>query len=86
MKLYRYILLLTIALSSVLLVGCSLLEEPQAASDGYGHVQFKLYKEASYNPTKAMTTQLKYLSDVSKIRVVMRKGNNDNTQTQVKKY
>lgn len=86
MKLYRYIVLLTIALGSALLAGCSLKEEQPAAGDGYGHVQFKLYKEASYVPTKDIKTQLDYLSDVSKIRVVMRYGNNDITQTLVMNY
>ena len=85
MKTYRYIVLLTIALSSALFAGCSLMEEPQAG-DGYGHVQFKLYKEASYTPTKAVKSQIDYLSDVSKIRVVMRSGGKDIAQTLVMNY
>ena len=85
MKLYRYIVLLTIALGSLLFVGCSLMEEPQT-NDGYGHVQFKLYKEASYGSTKAVTSQIDYLSDVSKIRVVMRSGGKDIAQTLVMNY
>ncbi|MBR5499118.1 MAG: DUF4458 domain-containing protein [Bacteroidales bacterium] len=86
MKLYRYIVLLAITLGSALFAGCSLMEEPQAVGDGYGHVQFKLYKEASYSPTKAVTSQIDYLSDVSKIRVVMRSGGKDIAQTLVMNY
>ena len=82
MKLYRYIVLITIALSSALFVGCSKVDEP-VAGDGYGYVQFKLYKEASYSPTKAITSQIDYLSDVSKIKVVMRYAGKDITQTLV---
>ena len=82
MKTYRYILQLFIAIAAfAAAAGCSKVEEP--AGDGYGHVQFKLYKEASYVPTKDISTQIDYLSDVSKIRVVMRYGNNDITQTLV---
>ena len=61
------------------------MEEPQTGDD-YGHVQFKLYKEASYSPTKAVTSQIDYLSDVSKIRVVMRSGGKDIAQTLVMNY
>lgn len=62
------------------------MEEPQTAGDGYGHVQFKLYKAASYSPTKAVVSQIDYLSDASKIRVVMRSGDKDISQTLVLNY
>lgn len=77
---------MTIALASALFAGCSLMDEPQAVGDEYGYVQFKLYKEASYSPTKAVTSQIDYLSDVSKIRVVMRNGGKDIAQTLVMNY
>ena len=84
MKSYRYIKELFCILAAALAFSaCSPLEEPQSAADGYGYVQFKLYKEASYGQTKAVTSQINYLSDVSKIRVVMRSGGNDIAQTLV---
>ena len=87
MKSYRYIKeLFCILVAALAFAGCSPLEEPQNAADGYGYVQFKLYKEASYSPTKAVMSQINYLSDVSKIRVVMRSGGHDIAQTLVMKY
>ena len=47
----------------------------------YGHVQFKLYKEASYPGTKA--AQLDYLRDVAKIKVTLRFEDNLISQTLV---
>ena len=47
----------------------------------YGHVQFKLYKEASYPATKA--AQLDYLKDVTKIKVTLRFEENLISQTLV---
>ena len=32
----------------------------------YGYVQFKLYKSASYEDTKAIVSQLQYLNDAAK--------------------
>ena len=84
MKISIHSILLTLTMLGLLfMAGCTHLEESDYRETGYGHVQFKLYKEASYSPTKAMTTQIDYLSEVSKIRVVMRIGNNDITQTLV---
>lgn len=62
------------------------MDEPQQDGSDYGHVQFKLYKEASYSPTKAVMSQIDFLSDVSKIRVVMRSAGNDISQTLVMNY
>ena len=65
MKSYRYIKeLFCILVAALAFSACSPLEEPQSAVDGYGYVQFKLYKEASYGQTKAVTSQINYLSDV----------------------
>lgn len=70
------------ALSSLLyLGGCSKVEEPDNRELAYGHVQFKLYKEASYPGTKA--DQLEYLGDVAKIKVTLRYGENLISQTMV---
>ena len=62
---------------------CTELQEPDYRELDYGHVQFKLYKEASYDATKAMVSELEYLSDVSKVKVTMRYGENLLTQTLV---
>ena len=70
------------ALCSLLyLGGCSKVEEPDNRDMAYGHVQFKLYKEASYPGTKA--DQLEYLGDVAKIKVTLRYGENLISQTMV---
>ena len=70
------------ALCSLLyLGGCSKVEEPDNRDLAYGHVQFKLYKEASYPGTKA--DQLEYLGDVAKIKVTLRYGENLISQTMV---
>ena len=64
MKLTRFITLLTIACLAALSFGsCSKVEEPDYREKEYGYVQFKLYKEASYEGTKAVVSQLDYLSD-----------------------
>ena len=47
----------------------------------YGHVQFKLYKEASYPGTRA--AQLDYLNDVAKLKVTLRFEENLISQTLV---
>ena len=88
MNSYRYIKHFFCILATALaFAGCSLMEEPESSADaGYGYVQFKLYKEASYSPTKAVMSQINYLSDVSKIRVVMRFEGNDIAQTLVMNY
>lgn len=82
MKLSRIIALMAVALCSLLyLGGCSKVEEPDNRDMAYGHVQFKLYKEASYPGTKA--DQLEYLGDVAKIKVTLRYGENLISQTMV---
>ena len=73
---------MAVALCSLLyLGGCSKVEEPDNRDMAYGHVQFKLYKEASYPGTKA--DQLEYLGDVAKIKVTLRYGENLISQTMV---
>lgn len=81
MKSIKYTFLTFWAFILLALVSCSKVGE--MTDDSYGYVQFKLYKEASYVPSKALETRLDYLHDVSKIRVTMRYGKNDITQTLV---
>lgn len=73
-------LLMAIALT---LAGCADIQEHDYREDAYGYVQFKLYKAASYDATKAVVTQLDYLKDVSKIKVTLRYGENIMSQTLV---
>lgn len=73
-------LLLAVAfLSALVFVGCSKVEEPDYRDTEYGYVQFKLYKDG----TKAVVSQLEFLADVTKIKVALRYGGNDITQTLV---
>lgn len=73
-------LLMAIALT---LAGCADIQELDYREDAYGYVQFKLYKAASYDATKAVVTQLDYLKDVSKIKVTLTYGENIMSQTLV---
>lgn len=84
MKLMRFnILLLLGCLVSLCLGSCSKVEEPDYREKDYGYVQFKLYKEASYEGTKAVVEELDYLSDVSKIMVTLKYGGKTMSQTLV---
>ena len=69
------------------LAACSVEEAPDYRDHYYGHVQFKLYKEASYAgpsaQTKAVLSQLEYLSDITKIKVTLRYEGNLISQTLV---
>ncbi len=73
MKLFKLILLATATcMAMTLLGGCSEDGTDNRELD-YGHVQFKLYKEVSYEKTtlagRAVQTQLDYLSDATKVTV-----------------
>ncbi|MBO5942054.1 MAG: DUF4458 domain-containing protein [Bacteroidales bacterium] len=85
MRYLRNIVLLV--LSVVAVASCSMKEEPDYREQDYGHVQFKLYKAASYEAqpevTKAVMTQLEYLKDVTKIKVTLRYEGNIISQTLV---
>ena len=84
MKFFRNIVLYILAVVAVsALSGCVKEQEPDYREHDYGYVQFKLYKEASYQATRAVVSQLDYLKDVTKIKVTMRYGDNDITQTLV---
>lgn len=69
-----------------LAVGCTTPNEESGLDDGYGYVQFKLYKKASYvapeSGTKAASNdQLEWLADAYKVRVLLGYGDNEITQT-----
>ena len=51
----------------MLLASCAKVEEADYRDRDYGHVQFKLYKEASYASTKSIA----YLNEVAKIKVTL---------------
>lgn len=63
--------------------GCAQVEEPDYREQDYGYVQFKLYKEASYQGTKAIQDHLDYLNDASKVLITMKYGDNTISQTLV---
>lgn len=69
----KVILMLVILLA---FAGCAKVQEPDYREHDYGHVQFKLYKEASYHETKALKNQLDYLADVTKLKVTLRYEDN----------
>ncbi|MBP3662912.1 MAG: DUF4458 domain-containing protein [Bacteroidales bacterium] len=84
MKISLYRILLPLAFVAMMLsAGCSNVVEPDYTDKDYGHVQFKLYKEASYLSTKAVTDKLDFLSDVSKLKVTMRYDEKDISTTLV---
>ncbi|MGN0191319.1 MAG: DUF4458 domain-containing protein [Candidatus Cryptobacteroides sp.] len=64
-------------LSAALSVSCVREQNPDLRDSGYGYVQFKLYKDASY--TKA--SGLEYLRDASKVMVMLRYGDVQISQT-----
>lgn len=72
MKFLRFSVYLAVALLSVLAFGsCSKVQEPDYREHDYGYVQFKLYKAASYAESKAVVSQLDYLSKAKKIMLIM---------------
>ena len=82
MKFLKNSILWAVALISAFAVfGCAKVEETGSYDHDYGHVQFKLYKEASYPGTRA--AQLDYLKDVAKLKVTLRFEENLISQTLV---
>ncbi len=88
MKHLRHIVIaLVSAVFCGILGGCT--EEMADNGQGYGYIQFKLYKEASYDgmvagstpSTKAVVDQLDYLSDASKVKVTLEYGETTIAQT-----
>ena len=80
MKILRFAILLAL---SLLAFSCAEIQEPDYRETEYGHVQFKLYKSASYGQTKAVVSKLDYLNDVTKIKVTLRYEENLISQTLV---
>ncbi len=88
MKGYRYLVrLMMVVLSVCWLGGCT---EDQETIDNqeldYGYVQFKLYKEASYEAvedTRALKNRLDYLSEASKVKVTLSYGETTIAQTMI---
>ena len=83
---FRKIWMWALLCVATLAVGCTMPNEESGMNDGYGYVQFKLYKKASYVApevgTKATTTdQLEWLSEAYKVRVLLGYGNNEISQT-----
>ena len=82
MKFLKDSILWAVALISAFAVfGCAKVDETAGHVQEYGHVQFKLYKEASYPGTRA--AQLDYLKDVAKLKVTLRFEENLISQTLV---
>ena len=89
MKLLRILAYATCVLSMALTVGCSDDEQIDNREHDYGYVQFKLYKEASYEPQsteaaasgRGVQLPLDYLSDATKIQVVLAYGETTVKQT-----
>ncbi len=88
MKFYRFIVCVVLAAISVLATGCSK-NEIDNREHGYGYVQFKLYKQASYDAgniagkdaTRAIVSRLEYLSDACKVKVMLSYNSTTISQT-----
>ena len=82
MKFSRFSGLLSLILAIFTLGACSGVEEPDWREQDYGYVQFKLYKEDSYNDTTAAVAQIDYLAKAKKVMVIMeQEGGNELRQT-----
>jgi Leucine-rich repeat (LRR) protein len=81
MKFMRINVLCMTILAFLAFESCSKVQEPVYLEKDYGHVQFKLYKAASYEDTRAVVSQLNYLKDVSKMKVTMSYEGKDVIQT-----
>lgn len=79
MRFFRFSIII-IMMSSFFLAGCAKEEVADNREKDYGYVQFKLYKEASYEGTKAVS-QMDFLSDATKVMVMLQYGDNQITQT-----
>jgi len=77
---FSRILLHILFIGILALSGC--VKEGAHDEQYYGYVQFKLYKEASYN-VKASGEQIEYLHDVSKLKVTLKYEDNLISQTLV---
>jgi hypothetical protein len=79
----NYIKMLLLPVLALILFSCTV-EEPDYREKDYGYVQFKLYKEASYEPqSKADGKELAYLADATKVKVEFTDGTSVLSQTLV---
>lgn len=83
MRIKNYIKILLLPVLMLTHFSCAV-EEPDYTEKDYGYVQFKLYKEASYEPqSKADSKTLAYLADATKVKVEFTDGINTLSQTLV---
>ena len=78
-----FVLPFMMVLAALSFAGCAKDEAPDYREKDYGYVQFKLYKEASYEATKATVDQMQYLADAAKVMVMLKYGEIEMTQTLV---
>lgn len=69
-----------IAVGALLIAGCSK-DDTDAAKDGYGYVQFHLYKSGSYATTRA--NNLEYLNEAAKIKITFRDNEHNSISSTV---
>lgn len=76
---------LTIAIASLFAIGCTDNDTVDYRNPDYGYVQFKLYKEASYEAatpsSRAIKQTLDYLNEACKIKVTLSFGETTIAQT-----
>ena len=82
MKFSRSLTILALSWLFLLLgTSCAKEEITDKREKDYGYVQFKLYKEASYEGTKSVVSTLDYLNDATKVKVVLQFGQDELAQT-----
>ncbi len=75
--------LLVLGLLSLATASCTKDGRPDLREEDYGYVQFKVYKEASYEQTKAVVPELDYLHDAAKVLVMLQYGDVQISQTMI---
>ncbi len=91
MKLSRFTVITLLTVLCGVLGGCTVEEDmaPDNRERDYGYIQFKLYKEASYDDmvaestpsTRAVKDQLDYLSEAGKVKVTLEYDGTEISQT-----
>ncbi|MGN1210743.1 MAG: DUF4458 domain-containing protein [Candidatus Cryptobacteroides sp.] len=73
---------LAVAALTLILTSCAAEPVLDGTATDYGYVQFKLYKDASYEPsTKSIKSELDYLREAYKVKVTLMSGNITFAQT-----
>ncbi len=80
-RLQNFVWALLVGAVAVLAVGCSDDEPIDNRETQYGYVQFKLFKEASYEASRALKSELDYLSEATKLKVTLSYGETTIAQT-----